>query len=147
MLFFFSSQTSNASRVCHPPTISLGNLFQCLTTLSEKFYFSIQSELFPVQLQAISPYPFTWDMVEDHDHLMTSSFQAVVESHEVPSEPPFLQLKHPIFLSCSSWYLCFRPFPSSIAPLRNTQPLNVCLEVRGPKLHTLVPLGFFLMTV
>lgn len=66
------------------PTTSLGNLSQCLTTLSEKLHSNIQFELLPVQLKAISPYPFTWDMVEDHDHLMTFSFQAAVESTEVP---------------------------------------------------------------
>lgn len=77
------------------PITSLGSLFQCLSTLSEKLYSNIQFELIPVQLKANSPYPFTWDMVKNHEQLVTSSFQAVVESNEVAPELPFCQLKHP----------------------------------------------------
>ncbi|KAK4831073.1 hypothetical protein QYF61_015271 [Mycteria americana] len=76
-------------------TTSLGSLFQCLITLfSEVKFPNIQSKPPLAQLEAISSRPITCYLGAETDpHLATTSFQAVVESHKVSPEPPFLQAK------------------------------------------------------
>ena len=65
---------------------------------SEEIFCSIQSKPPLVQLEAISPCPITCCLGEAMDtHLATISFQVVVESNKVSSEPPFLQTKQPQF--------------------------------------------------
>lgn len=59
--------------------------------LCEELFPNIQSKPSLEQLKAISSYPLTVDtVVETSPHLATPSFQGVVESEEVPPEPPLL---------------------------------------------------------
>ena len=72
-------------------TTSLGSLFQCLTTLSEKFFPNIQPESPLAQLEAIPPSPIASYMGEEADpHLTTASLQVVVENNKVSPKPPLL---------------------------------------------------------
>lgn len=55
----------------------------------------IQSTARLAQLESISSCPFAWYLGEETDcHLVTASFQEVVERDKVP-QPPFVQVKHP----------------------------------------------------
>jgi len=50
------------------------------------------------QLEAVSSCPSTCYLEKETDtHLATTSFQVVVESHKVSTEPPFVQDKKPPF--------------------------------------------------
>ena len=52
-----------------------------------------------MQLEAIASHPIAGDLGEEtNPRLSTPSFQAVVESNEVPPQPPLLQTEHPQFL-------------------------------------------------
>ena len=115
-------------------TASLGSLFQCFTTLSEnKFFPKVQPEHPLVQLEAI-PSNFTW---ETDTHLITTSFQAVVEGDKVSPDPPEGSTApatsatphktcapEPLQICCPSPYML--------------QGLNVFLVARGPKLNTVL---------
>ena len=71
-------------------TTSLGRLFQCLTTLSEKKFFLISN--------LSLPWSYHCYLGEELGlHLATTSFQAVVESNEVSPEPPLLQTEQSQF--------------------------------------------------
>ena len=84
----------NTSRDGSSPT-SLGSLFQCLTTLSEKFFSNIQPESPLAQLEAIPPSPVASYLGEEADpHLTTASLQVVVESNKVSPKPPLLQTEY-----------------------------------------------------
>ena len=72
-----------------------GSLFQCLTTLLVKKCFLI-SNLNPplIQLKTISSCPFASYLGEEtNTHPATTSFQVVVESNKVSTQPPLLQAK------------------------------------------------------
>ena len=75
----------NTSRDGSSPT-SLGSLFQCLTTLSENFFFpKIQAEPPLVQLEAVSSSSITSYVGEEADsHLTTTSFLAAAEQSQLP---------------------------------------------------------------
>ncbi|PKU30659.1 hypothetical protein llap_19038 [Limosa lapponica baueri] len=96
-----------------------------------------------VQLEAISSCPIVCYLGEEtNPHLSTTSFQVVVESDKVSSQPPFLQAKQSLFsqlllirlvLQTPHWIRC----PS----LNALQHLSVLLVVRGPKLDTVLEMG------
>ena len=106
--------------------------------LSEEFFPNIQPKLPSVQLETISFCPISCYLGEETDiHLITTSYQVVVESDKISLEPPSLQAKHPHFPQlllirlvlqilrqiCFSW-------------LNMLQHLNVLLLGRSPKLNT-----------
>ena len=58
----------------------------------EEIFPNVLSKPLMAQLEAVSSHPITWYLGEETDtHLATTSFQVVVESNKVFSEPPFLQ--------------------------------------------------------
>ena len=68
-------------------TTSLGSLFQCITTLLEKF-FLISNLNFP--WHNLKPFPLILSLLlgaEADPYLATDSFQAVLESNKVSPEP------------------------------------------------------------
>jgi len=86
-----SSCFLNASRDGDSIT-SLGSPFQHLTTLSEKFFPSMQPESPLLQLEAIPSHPIASYTVEEADpHITRASFQGVVECNKVSPECPLLQ--------------------------------------------------------
>lgn len=120
-------------------TTSLGNPFQCLTTLSEKKCLLISS-LNLAQLKAIPSCPITGYLGEDtNPQLPTPSFQVVVESNKVSPELPLLQTKQPQFPQSLPIRPVFQTLHQFCSPsLDMVQGLNVFLEVRGPKVNTVL---------
>jgi len=75
-------------------TVSLGSLFQCLTTFLLKKVFLISNLKLPCC--NLKPFPLilslvTWE--ETNTHLVTPSFQVLVESDKVSPQLLFLQAK------------------------------------------------------
>ena len=72
----------------HFTTTYLGSPFQYLTTLSEKNCFLTSNLNLPCC--NLRPFPLVLLLViwEDDSHLTTTSLWVVVESYEVPPEPP-----------------------------------------------------------
>ncbi|KAK4824730.1 hypothetical protein QYF61_018118, partial [Mycteria americana] len=105
---------------------------------SEVKFPNIQSKPPLVQLEAISSRPITCYLGKETDpHLSTTSFQAVVESHKVSPQPPFLQAKQPQFPQPLLIRLVLQTLHRLRCPsLDMLQHLNVSLVVRGPKLNT-----------
>ncbi|KAK4825114.1 LOW QUALITY PROTEIN: hypothetical protein QYF61_024005, partial [Mycteria americana] len=105
-------------------------------TFSEEIFPSIQSKPPLAQLGAISSCSMACYLGEETDpHLSTTSFQAVVESHKVSPQPPFLQAKQPQFPQPLLIRLVLQTLHQLRCPSRDTlQHLNVSLV--GPKLNT-----------
>ncbi|KAK4815422.1 hypothetical protein QYF61_001410 [Mycteria americana] len=109
-----------------------------LNTSRDEIFPTIQSKPPLAQLEDISSCPITCYLGEETDpHLSTTSFQAVVESHKVSPQPPFLQAKQPQFPQPLLIRLLLQTLPQLRCPSLDTlQHLNVSLVVRGPKLNT-----------
>lgn len=124
------------SRDDRDSTSSLGNLFQCLTTLTEKKTFSVkESEPLLAQLKAISPYLYTWDMAEETDpHLTTTSFK--LWGQEGPLSLLLSRLNTTSSLSHFSKELFSDPSPAPLLSLGTLQHLCVLSERRGPEQDT-----------
>ncbi|KAK4814463.1 hypothetical protein QYF61_018981, partial [Mycteria americana] len=105
---------------------------------SEVKFPNIQSKPPLAQLEAISSCPITCYLGEETDpHLSTTSFQAVVESDKVSSQPPFLQAKQPQLPQPLLIRLLLQTLHQLRCPsLHTLQHLNVPLVVGGPKLNT-----------
>ncbi|KAK4809371.1 hypothetical protein QYF61_001889 [Mycteria americana] len=105
---------------------------------SEEKFPHIQSKPPLAQPEAISSCPITCYLGEETDpHLSTPSFQAVVESDEVPLQPPFLQAEQPQVPQLLPISLVLQTLPQLRCPSLDTlQPLHVSLGVRGPTLNT-----------
>ena len=74
------------------PVPGLGNPF------GEEIFPNTQSKPPLAQLGAIASHPITCFLgKETNTHLATTTFQAVIESHKVSPQPPFLQTKQPQF--------------------------------------------------
>jgi len=115
-------------------TISLGSLFQCPTTLSEKKVFLISSLNLP--WHNLSPFPpILFLLLEKRadSHLSTTSFQAVVESNKVSSEPP-PDWATPVPSAALDKIWAPEPVQLCCSFLDMLQGLNVFLMLRGPKL-------------
>ncbi|PKU27690.1 ryanodine receptor hypothetical protein [Limosa lapponica baueri] len=111
--------------------------------IGEEIFRNIYPKPLLVQLEAVSSCHIACTLGEETDaHFSSPSFQLVVESEKVSSQPPFLQaeqsqlpqpfltglvLQTPRQLHCSS--------------LDMLQHLNVFLAVRGPKLDTIFEVG------
>ncbi|KAK4828748.1 hypothetical protein QYF61_000739 [Mycteria americana] len=105
---------------------------------SEEKFPNIQSKPPLAQLEAISSHPITCYLGEETDpHLATTSFEAVVESHKVSPQPPFLQAKQSQLPQPLLIRLVLQTLHQLRCPSLDTlQHLNVSLVVRGPKLNT-----------
>ena len=76
---------------------------------------------------------------ETNTHLVTTSFQVVVERDEVSPQPSFLQTKQSLFPQPLLVRLVLQtPHQPRCPSLDTLQQLNVCLLVRGPKLNTVL---------
>ncbi|KAF4788092.1 hypothetical protein TURU_164537 [Turdus rufiventris] len=115
------SEASDSGQITNQPVSVLDN-----KPFSEEFFPNIQTKPAVGQHEVISSGSVIFCLGEETDiRLATSSFQVVVESDEVPPEPPFLQAEHP------------QTLPQPRCPSLDTfQPLNVFLAVRGPELNT-----------
>ena len=101
--------------------------------LSEEFFPNIQPKLPSVQLETISFCPISCYLGEETDiHLITTSYQVVVESDKISLEPPSLQAKHPHFPQLLLIRLVLQtPHQPCCPSLDMLQHLNVFLVVRG----------------
>ncbi|KAK4824161.1 hypothetical protein QYF61_011288 [Mycteria americana] len=125
-------RTFTESRNHRIPVPMLDNPF------SEVKFPNIQSKPPLALLEAISSHPITCYLGEETDpHLSTTSFQVVVESDKVSSQPPFLQAKQPQFPQPLLRRLLLQTLHQLHCPSLDTlQHLNVSLVVGGPKLNT-----------
>jgi len=100
-------------------TTSLGSLFQCLITLfGEEIFPNIQSKPPLTQLETVPFCPVACYLGEETDtHIITSSFQIVVENKKVSPQPPFLLAKQPLFPQPLLIRFCARPFTNFVALL------------------------------
>jgi len=91
-----------------------------------------------MQLEAIASRPITGYLGEETNTCFTTtSFQGVVESNKVPSQPPLLQTKQPQLPQLLLTRFVLRtPHQSRCPSLDTLQHLKVLLVVRGPKRNT-----------
>ena len=78
-------------------TTSLGSLFQCLTTLSEKFFLMLNLNL---PWRILRPFPLILSQLHGEEadpYLATNSFQEAVERNKFSPEPPLSQTEQPQF--------------------------------------------------
>jgi len=64
---------------------------------NEEVFPNVRSKPPLIQLEAIASHPVTSYAEETNIHLITTSFQAVVESEKVSPQPPLLQTKQSQF--------------------------------------------------
>ena len=114
-------------------TTSLGNLFQCLITLSVQKFFLISNLNLPWCNLRPLPLIASYLGEETNTHLTTPSCQVVVASNEVPPQPPLLQTKQPQLPQPLLTRLVLQtPHRPHCPSLDTLQPLNVLLVLRGP---------------
>jgi len=123
---------------CSDSTPFLGNLFEYLTTLSEKKCYLITN--LSISCCSLMPLLSCYYLGEEaNPHTSTISFQVAVVSDKVSSEPPLLQTEHswfsqPLLIRLVLW------IPHNLIPLlwTNSGASITFFVVRGPRLNTVL---------
>jgi len=112
-------------------TVSLGNLFQCLKTLSVKKFFLLSNP--NLSWCNLRPFPLVLSLATCEKRA-TASFQVVVGSSKASPQPPFLWAKQPEFPSATPHKPCSLDPASALLPFSGHAPAPQCPSCsEGPK--------------